>query len=172
MRGGKAAVRGLRRSMSIVCVLILLAGACTGSGRQKHTSPTASSSLARMGGTLHVGLFQWNGQSYEDPATQSPGYPGLGQCCLLRTLMSYNGTPTAQGGAVVRPDLASAAPSVSGDGLIWTFHLKRGLFYAPPLQRTPIVAQDVIRALDRSLSPTPKQYVEFLGTMLGLGSQY
>jgi peptide/nickel transport system substrate-binding protein len=71
------------------------------------------------------------------------------RCCLLRTLLSYRGAPTAQGGAVLQPDLAASMPTVSGDGLIWTFHLKPGLHYAPPLQRVSITAQDIIRALER-----------------------
>jgi peptide/nickel transport system substrate-binding protein len=68
---------------------------------------------------------------------------------LLRTLLSYSGEPTARGGATLRPDLATGLPEVSRDGLIWVFHLKRGIFYAPPLQRREIVAGDIVRALER-----------------------
>ena len=40
-------------------------------------------------------------------------------------------------------------PDVSSDGLTWTFHLKTGLHYAPPMQNVEIVAGDVVRALER-----------------------
>jgi peptide/nickel transport system substrate-binding protein len=40
-------------------------------------------------------------------------------------------------------------PAVSADGLTWTFRLKGGLTYAPPLETTEITAPDVVRALER-----------------------
>jgi peptide/nickel transport system substrate-binding protein len=73
----------------------------------------------------------------------------LFRCCLLRTLFSYPGRPTEDGGSELRPDLAAAMPEVSGDDLTWTVRLKEGLHYAPPFQDTEIVAQDFIRALER-----------------------
>jgi ABC-type oligopeptide transport system substrate-binding subunit len=54
------------------------------------------------------------------------------RCCLLRTLLSYQGAPTSQGGATLRPDLAASMPTVSDDGLTWTFRIRQGLQYAPP----------------------------------------
>jgi peptide/nickel transport system substrate-binding protein len=77
----------------------------------------------------------------------------LFRCCLVRTLLSYNGRPTREGGAVLRPDLAASMPQVSGDGLMWTFRLKRGVRYAPPLQNVEIKAHDFIRALERQARP-------------------
>ena len=71
------------------------------------------------------------------------------RCCLLRTLMSYRGS-AGPSGAEPLPDLATAPPEVSSDGRTWTFHLRRGLHYAPPLQRTEITAPDVVRALMRA----------------------
>ncbi len=64
----------------------------------------------------------------------------LFRCCLLRTLMSYNGQPTSEGGAELRPDLADGLPEVSPDGLTWTFRLKPGIRYAPPFADREIVA--------------------------------
>jgi peptide/nickel transport system substrate-binding protein len=74
----------------------------------------------------------------------------LFRCCLLRTLFSYTGHPTNKGGAVPRPDLAMGPPRVSADGRTWTFRLKAGLHYAPPLAGTAIKTQDIIRALERT----------------------
>jgi peptide/nickel transport system substrate-binding protein len=87
----------------------------------------------------------------------------LFRCCLLRTLLSYNGKPTGEGGAEPRPDLAAALPSVSSDGLTWTFRLKHGLHYAPPYEDTEIVAGDVVRALERTLRPAPPLLEEATG---------
>ena len=74
------------------------------------------------------------------------------RCCLLRTLMTYRGLPGSEG-TKLYPDLAAAPPSVSSDGLTWTFRLKRGIHYAPPLEDVEIKAQDIVRALLRSGSP-------------------
>ena len=79
----------------------------------------------------------------------------LFRCCLLRTLMSYNGLPTNEGGAELRPDLAAGYPEISADGLTWTFRLKDNLFYAPPMGTTPIQSTDIVRALERALRPDP-----------------
>jgi peptide/nickel transport system substrate-binding protein len=72
----------------------------------------------------------------------------LFRCCLLRTLMSYDVSGDA---ATLEPlpDLAAAPPDVSVDGLTWTFHLRPGLRYAPPLQDVEITSGDFVRALLR-----------------------
>jgi ABC-type transport system substrate-binding protein len=75
------------------------------------------------------------------------------RCCLLRTLLSYSGAPTARGGAILRPDLAASLPTVSADGRTWTFRLKPGLHYAPPLDQVQITTRDIIRALQREANP-------------------
>jgi peptide/nickel transport system substrate-binding protein len=67
----------------------------------------------------------------------------------LRTLLSHSGRTTEDGGAALLPDLASKLPDVSADGLTWTFHLKEGIHYAPPLQATQVTAGDFIRAFRR-----------------------
>jgi peptide/nickel transport system substrate-binding protein len=142
----------------------------TAGGGARHAAPVGASA---RGGTLRVGLTGWAGHELRNSVPGSHGrffyafdpqeirYPPafeLFRCCLLRTLLSYNGRPTGQGGTVLRPDLATSPPTVSADGLTWTFHLKHGLHYAPPLEKTEIVAQDVIRAVEREFSPAPAAY--------------
>jgi len=114
-----------------------------------------------LGGTLRVAmpfpplpvpLSNITGAATEALDPQLDGVPDaseLFRCCLLRTLLSYNGHPTNEGGAQPRPDLADGMPEVSTDGLTWTFHLRRGIHYAPPLQSVEITAGDFVRALQR-----------------------
>ena len=134
--------------------MVLVGSACRGAG----TAPEAKQSPVPRGGTLKVGLFRWNGDTPYDPATfASLAILTIYPCCLQRTLYYYNGRPGDEGGGLVRPDLATGPPEVSADGLTWTIRIRRGLRYAPPLQNAEITAPDFIRAIQRALSPAPKE---------------
>jgi peptide/nickel transport system substrate-binding protein len=145
------------RRATAIGVLFLLAGACTSGSTTQHRRNTPEAGLQR-GGTLRVAM-----PTFPFSPITTPHVPGaldpqlaywydaweLFRCCLLRTLLSYNGRPTDQGGTQLRPDLAASMPEVSGDGLTWTFHLQPGIHYGPPLQDVEITAQDFVRALER-----------------------
>ena len=135
-----------RATTALLLAVTLLAGACNGD--------EAGGGGLERGGTLRLAALA-DPLGAGDPAVEinRAGWE-LYRCCLLRTLLSYTGTPTDRGGTRPHPDLAEAAPRVSSDGLTWAFHLRRGLRYAPPLQDTPIVAADVIRALERQAQAT------------------
>ena len=140
------------RALWIVLLLVTLA--CTSGGGEDGAPAEAES--APRGGTLRVAVAD----DHVSPALglDPRGYDSpwaLFRCCLLRTLYSYNGKPTEEGGAEPRPDLAVGAPEVSADGLTWTFTLQDGLRYAPPFDQLPITALDVVRALERSARLTP-----------------
>jgi peptide/nickel transport system substrate-binding protein len=162
------------RFASVPIGLALLASSCTGGSAPKPT-PSSSVSALKRGGTLRVGVinqgcwFPFCGTENFDP--QMDGYiPELFEvfrCCLIRTLLSFNGRPTANGGALPQPDLAAALPTVSGDGLTWTLRLKKGIHYAPPLASTTVVAQDFVRAIERLVSPRPKFIPDPWGPILG-----
>ena len=128
------------------CVLLLLG--CNAQAPSPSSQPPT-------GGTLRVAIVENGGESlpgspYYDPANFNAFSP-LTRCCLLRTLLSFNGRPTEEGGAELRPDLAEELPSVSADGLIWTFKLRAGLHYAPPLADRMIEARDFITALEHAV---------------------
>jgi peptide/nickel transport system substrate-binding protein len=131
-------------------------------------APTATA-LPPTGGTLRVAIVANGtevlpGSPYYDPGafTFSP----LNRCCLLRTLLSYNGRPIDEGGAELRPDLAEALPLVSADGLTWTFKLRAGLRYAPPLADRTIEARDFITAAEHAIRFSDD--VPFLEDIVGI----
>jgi peptide/nickel transport system substrate-binding protein len=118
------------------------------------------------GGTLRVVVpagspatpsgFAVAAPEFLDPQFATAGAFGtweLVRCCLARTLLSYNGRSTAEGGSRLQPDLAQALPDVSPDGLTWTIRIRPGLHYAPPLQDVEITAADFVRSFHRLLSP-------------------
>jgi peptide/nickel transport system substrate-binding protein len=114
--------------------------------------PSGSNPPPLTGGTLRVavvanGTEAVPGAAYYDPAIVWSFSP-LYRCCLLRTLLSYNGRPIEEGGAELRPDLAADLPHVSADGLTWTFRLKPDIRYAPPLDERVIESADFVTALE------------------------
>jgi len=141
----------VRRALAALAVILLLGGACTG-GESPRSS--ARSPGRTTGGTLRLISYQ-DAYEFDPQLSYSSVEWELFRCCLLRTLMSYSGMPTRDGGAEVRPDLADAMPRISADGLTWTFRIKRGIRYGPPLGRTQVVAGDFIRALEREARVAP-----------------
>ncbi len=75
----------------------------------------------------------------------------LQRCCLSRTLVSYVGNPTDRDGTALRPDLAASLPEVSSDELTWTFRLRAGIHYGPPLEDTEVTSADFVRTFNRVL---------------------
>lgn len=133
-------------------VLAVLLAAC--GGQAATPEPTGGADIAAVrGGTLRVALLP--PFAFElDPYL--PGFSEtseLHRCCLSRTLLSYNGRPTEEGGTELRPDIAAAPPEVSADGLTWTFGLQPDIRYAPPLDDATVTSTDVIRAIHRSHDP-------------------
>lgn len=87
----------------------------------------------------------------------------LMRCCLLRTLVSYEGRPTEEGGTILQPDLAASLPEVSDDGLTWTFRIRPGIRYAPPLEEVEVTSADIVRAFLRAVSRPGVEEVGFAG---------
>jgi peptide/nickel transport system substrate-binding protein len=138
----------IRRGGSLLLVAFLFV-ACTSGGTKGSSAPPNPGS----GGTLELGmtgtpLFDLDPQNEWFFATWE-----LFRCCLLRTLMSYDGTSGVTG-VEPKPDLAAAPPDVSTDGLTWTFHLRPDLHYGPPLQDVQITSADFVRALLRAGDPS------------------
>jgi ABC-type transport system substrate-binding protein len=174
---------GRSRFAAWVCGVTLVTAACTGGSPMKPTasvqpSSAVSSALPR-GGTLRVVVPTeivppWEVLAATVPQPDAINYESelrrlnalldpqqdiadssreLMKCCLTRTLVSHFGRPTDEGGAELQPDLAQDLPEISDDGLIWTFHLKAGVRYGPPLQDTEIKAKDFVRAIERTMTP-------------------
>ena len=138
-------------------VVLLLGIVLVGCGAP---SATSTASVQAAGGTLRVvavenGAEQAPGRAFYDPADFF-AYNPAATCCVFRTLLAYNGKGIEDGGVELRPDLAASMPEVSADGLAWTFHLKPGIHYAPPLQDLVIESRDFVTALEYAAAATPR----------------
>jgi peptide/nickel transport system substrate-binding protein len=129
--------------VAIACVFVL--AACAESDQQDST-PLA---VTDRGGTVQVAMVEPAYQGFDPQTSYTPPQFELLRCCLVRTLMTYRGLPNFEGTQPV-PDLATDDPSVSTDGTTWTFHLRPGIHYAPPLQELEVTSSDIVRALLRA----------------------
>jgi peptide/nickel transport system substrate-binding protein len=159
-RGRSVKPRASRSAALLVAIILLGCGA---------PSVTTTSTPAPSGGTLRV-------VAVENGAEQAPGRPfydwsdvfslnPVVTCCLFRTLLSYNGRGIEDGGVVLRPDLAAALPEVSADGLAWTFRLKPGIRYGPPLQDRVIESRDFVTAIEYAVRRGAPFYEDINGVL-------
>jgi peptide/nickel transport system substrate-binding protein len=139
------------RVIAVVTVLGIVAAGCGGNEEQPGQTPTQTEDLS--GGTLSMAMLADVGAAFDPQKEYYSVTWEYYRCCLLRTLMSYQGVPTDEGGAEIFPDLAAGDPEQSSDGLTWTYQIKPGLMYAPPMEDTEITAQDFIRAIERTANP-------------------
>ncbi len=146
----------MRQLLVLLMAALMATASCTGgAGKDVNDRPSSSTHIA-VGGTLRVAIPLNKAASplstgpALDPQTDYWGDSfEVFRCCLLRTLLAYPGLPTKDGGATLHPDLAAQMPTISSDGLTWTFGLKTGIAYGPPFQDSQVVSADIIRALER-----------------------
>ena len=134
---------------TLALAITLVAAACGGEGGGTGTN-TGDDGEIPQGGTLRVALTSDVSAAFDPQKEYYTVSFGYFRCCLLRTLLSYKGVPGSEGGNDLIPDLATALPEVSEDELTWTFTLKEGIKYSPPLQDTEVVAEDFVRAIERT----------------------
>ena len=142
------------RLVAAVAVLTLAAAACGNNSASTSSGGTGNGgSTPVKGGTLHAVMTQdfFHGL---DPTQEyySVSWEAL-RCCLARTLLSYNGKPSDEGGATPEPDIATGLPQVSSDGLTYTLTIKDGVKFGDPLNRQ-VTAQDFVNAFNRLADPT------------------
>ncbi|HEV2870698.1 MAG TPA: ABC transporter substrate-binding protein, partial [Actinomycetota bacterium] len=136
------------RWLSLLVTLVLLAAACDdgGDGGTGDTRPTRG--VKR--GTLRV-------HSHTDVDALDPGvaYASFDFALLrgmVRELYSFDTRLTGERSLVPVPDLADGPYLLSDDGRTYTFRIRRGVRYAPPVDRE-VEARDFIYAVERQLDP-------------------
>ena len=124
----------------------------TETGLPSETETASSSSAPRRGGTYRVGWeLSFDFTAGLDPTAEYTAYGWSLYTLLTRKLVTYPGAPGQEGITVV-PDLATDLGLVSDDGLTWTFTLKDGIQFGPPVNRE-ITSNDVAAAFDRIANP-------------------
>ncbi len=136
---------------SVALALALITAACGGDG-DDGTGQTGTEDLQR-GGTLRIAMLSDVSAAFDPQKEYYSVTWQIMRCCLLRTLVTYPGEPTENGGNDLVPDLAEDLPEQSEDELTWTFRLKEGIHYGPPYENEEVTAQGFINALEREADP-------------------
>ncbi len=125
----------LALSAAAVAVALLVAG-CGGS-TSGSTSPSQAAAAPVKGGTL-VATYQGEPQGL-DPAIDWEGQGWAIEHTMFNTFVKYASKPGAAGTEML-PDLATEVPTQANGGIAdggktYTFHLKKGIKFAPPVDR-------------------------------------
>src|SRR5581483_6850490 len=127
----------------------------------------AKSAVSR-GGTLNVGWEQSFGFTDGfDPTGEYLGdAQGIYNNLMLRMLVGYKHLPGGPGNQVV-PDAASSLPKPTNGGKTYTFHLRSGLKFGPPVNRA-ITSKDYLYAMERLAKPkNGAQYAFYYSVIKG-----
>lgn len=158
--------RGITRFLAVAAALSLVAAACRpGAGPRRPTE-------GLEGGTLRIEMTDFVMDCGFDPTCEFVSYwLMVNTNVFLRPLMNYRHVEGDAGGEIL-PDLAADLPEVSDDGLTYTFTLRDGVMFGPPVSRE-VTSQDVAYAFQRMSSESQAaQYASYYeGTIEGLEVQ-
>jgi peptide/nickel transport system substrate-binding protein len=143
------------RLVGLALALALVAAACGGGGNKSSSS--GQQAAPAKGGVLRTAISDFGFVDGFDPTGEYTAV-GIGiYGAMLRSLMGYKHVAGPPGNELV-PDLASAPPEISSDGLKYTFKLKPNIKWAPPLNRA-VTSKDVAYAFQRiNTEPLVAQY--------------
>jgi peptide/nickel transport system substrate-binding protein len=118
----------------------------------EEPAPPAEEGGPQPGGTYRVDVE--SSFDFTDAFDPTGEYTALGWSfynTLIRKLMTYRQTAGAAGNEPL-PDLAADFPEISPDGMTYTFHLKDGIMFGPPVNRE-ITSADFVTAFERLANP-------------------
>ncbi len=138
----------------------------SGSGGGVVGSGSFSSGTPAKGGTYTIGWEQSFGFTNNfDPTGEYLGNAwGLYSNLMLRALVGYKHQPGAAGNELVG-DLATDAPKPTDGGLTYTYKLRSGVKFGPPVNRA-VTSKDVAYAMNRLANPKDGGQYSFYYTVI------
>ena len=125
------------RTICLALALVLLGVRCTAPQQDAARSGVRGGTLRVLGHRSQTGIF----------GLDTAGYAPMARV-YARTLYGYNLAGPREQKTVPVPDIASGEPQLSADRRTYTFKLRAGVRYAPPVNRE-VTAQDFITAVER-----------------------
>lgn len=142
--------------------------ACGGDDSGDGDSNGGDDTAAAKGGIYRVGTTDFGFNGGFDPSGEYLGWAwGLYSNLLTRQLTGYRHTAGGPGTELV-PDLAEAIPEPTDGGTTWTFTIKKGIKFAPPVNRE-VTSKDVAYAFERiGTESVVAQYGFYYGDIVGM----
>src|SRR4051812_23231534 len=137
--------------VTVACLLAACGGQGGSSSSTNSASPTGGS--GSRGGTYRV---EWE-QAFSFTNNLDPTGEYLGEAfsiysnLLVRTLVGYNHVAGAAGNKLV-PDIATDVPTPTNGGKTYTFTLKKGIRFGPPVNHA-VTSNDILYAIERLAKP-------------------
>jgi peptide/nickel transport system substrate-binding protein len=156
-------MKSSRTPLALLLAVLLLAAACDGSGSVDPGGREPGRGVKR--GTLRV-------VNHNDVEALDPGIAyGAADLALLRgvvrELYSFDSRLEGERALVPVPDLAAGPYELTPDGRTYTFRIRRGVRYAPPVERE-IQAKDFIYAIERQFDPVRPSPNPYSGLIKGV----
>ena len=148
------------RWLSLLVVLVLLAAACDSRGDFGAGDGEPTRGVKR--GTLRV--FSHSDVDALDPGVAYAAFDFALLRGMVRELYSFDTRIKGDGALQPVPDLADGPYQLSEDGRTYTFRIRRGVKYGPPVNRE-VRAEDFIHAIERQLDPehpSPNPYARLI----------
>jgi peptide/nickel transport system substrate-binding protein len=164
---------------AVAAVAVLAAGCGSSKSSSSKTSSSSpgtpatfqpsngySNGTSAKGGVYRVGWEQSFGFTDNfDPTGEYLGNAiNIMENLLVRTLIGYKHVPGAAGNQLVG-DLATSVPQPTDNGLTYTYHLRSGVKFGPPVNRA-VTSKDVAYALDRLANPKDGGQYPFYFTVI------
>ncbi|MFL5925386.1 MAG: ABC transporter substrate-binding protein [Gaiellaceae bacterium] len=177
--------RSLRLALPLAAVLalVMVAAGCgsksssSNSSSNSNSNSSSSNSAASAsksfdngssakGGVYRVGWEQSFGFTNNfDPTGEYLGNAwGIYVNLLLRPLIGYKHQPGAAGNQLIG-DLAQSVPQATDNGLTYTYKLRKGVKFGPPVNRA-ITSKDVAYAMNRLANPKDGGQYSFYYTVI------
>ncbi len=152
--------------VGLALAIILVAAACGGGGGGGGGG--TSSGSVQKGGVLRTAQDDFGFTNAFDPTGEYLASAITMYQALTRTLINYQHVAGPAGNKLY-PDLAQAMPTISSDGLTYTFKLKPNIKFGPPVNRA-ITSKDIEYAFERiNTAPLVAQYGQYyFGTIKGM----
>src|SRR6266700_7252713 len=150
--------------VGLALAITLVAAACGGGGGGGGKTGGG----VQKGGVLRTAQEDFGFTNAFDPTGEYLASAITMYQALTRTLINYKHIAGPPGNKLY-PDLATAMPTVSSDGLTYTFKLKSGIKFGPPVNRA-ITSKDIEYAFERiNTKPLIAQYgFYFYGIVKGM----
>jgi peptide/nickel transport system substrate-binding protein len=152
------------RWVSLLLALVLLAAAC-------HEGGSVDAGDGKPSRGVKHGTLAVDSQSDVDALDPGMAYAGFDFALLrgmVRELYSFDSRIQGEQSLQPVPDLADGPYDLSADGRTYSFRIRRGVMYAPPVDRE-VQARDFVYALERQLDPAHPSPNPYSGLIQGAG---